>query len=196
MILASASPRRSDILQQMGVSFVQVSPDTEELAESPEGPGGVVRDNALLKARAVCHDYPGQWVLAADTIVVIDGDILGKPKDMQTAWQMLSRLSGRQHEVYTGYALCQSDRVDSPICGVVVSKVTFRNLDLQAIKDYCELVDPLDKAGAYGIQQEKERIIASLEGSLTNVMGLPSEELEPHLREIGIPVSANSGSPA
>lgn len=170
----------------MGVAFTQVSPDTEELTESPDGPTGLVRENALLKARVVCPDYPGQWVLAADTIVVIDGDILGKPKDLPTAWQMLTRLSGRQHEVYTGYALCRSDHMDSPIVGVAVSKVTFRTLDLQTIQQYCELVNPLDKAGAYGIQEEKERIIDSFEGSLTNVMGLPSEALEPHLRSIGI----------
>ena len=175
MILASASPRRSDILRQMGVSFIQVSPDVEELAESVDGPEGLVRENALLKARAICSDYPEQWVLAADTVVVIDGDILGKPKDLPSAWQMLGRLSGRQHEVYTGYALCRNDRIDSPISGIVVSQVTFRELNLQAIQDYCELVNPLDKAGAYGIQQEKERIIASFQGSLTNVMGLPSE---------------------
>lgn len=170
----------------MGVSFIQVSPDAEEQTGSPDGPGGLVRENALLKAQTVCPEYPGHWVLAADTVVVIDGEILGKPENLQVAWKMLTRLSGRQHEVYTGYALCHSDRTDSPICGVTVSKVTFRNLDLQAIKQYCELVNPLDKAGAYGIQEEKERIIASFEGSLTNVMGLPSEELEPHLRSIGL----------
>lgn len=185
MILASESPRRADILRDMGISFIQVAPNQDELTSSPDGPAGLVRANALLKGKAVASQYPDQWVLAADTVVVIDGEVLGKPKDMQEAWQMLGRLSGRQHEVYTGYALYCESRVAESIAGVEVSKVTFHELDLATIQEYCRLVNPLDKAGAYGIQQEGQRIVAHLEGSLTNVIGLPSEALKPHLSRLG-----------
>ncbi len=186
MILASRSPRRADILRQMGVTFEQWVPEVEELVTSEQGPADLVLRNAEIKAEVAAVQHPGRWVLAADTIVVIDGDILGKPENMQAAWAMLGRLSGREHEVYTGVVLCRAHaaEIEKELCRVVTSRVRFRLLTLQEIQRYCEHVDPLDKAGGYGIQERREWIIEEWTGSLTNIMGLPSEELEPHLRQL------------
>jgi septum formation protein len=187
LILASASPRRAEILNQMGAPFVQWSPEVTELTSSAEGPAALVLANAVLKAQAGSRQHPGRWVLAADTIVVIDGDVLGKPETQEMAWQMLARLSGRQHDVYTGVALCREIDGNNvwELREVEASKVYFKPLNQQAIRAYCELVNPLDKAGAYGIQEHGERIIDKWEGSFSNIMGLPAELLEPHLRRLG-----------
>ncbi len=171
----------------MGVAFVQWHPDVAELTSSVGGPVALVQGNAELKAEAGALWHSGHWVLAADTIVVIDGDILGKPENLASAWHMLGRLSGRQHDVYTGVALCRevNGNLEWELRQVEASRVYFKQLDQEAIRSYCEWVNPLDKAGGYGIQEYGERIIDKWEGSFSNIMGLPVELLEPHLRRLG-----------
>lgn len=192
LILASQSPRRVEILQEMGIRFEQVSSETEELRRDPGGPEGLVRANARLKAESVALRYPGRWVLGADTMVVLDGALLGKPSDRNEAVQMLRRLSGKTHRVLTGLALvCRGDP-RSPILREAESRVTFRELTNEQIEDYLNRVDTLDKAGAYGIQEEGDRLVAQLEGSYSNVVGLPKELLPPMLEEIGLSIGGKT----
>lgn len=143
-----------------------------------------VCQNAWLKAQAVSKKYPEFWILAADTVVVIADRVLGKPKDLEEAWQMLATLSGKEHQVYTGYVLHREDGV--PYEGVEQSDVTFQMLTPEQIQEYCTLVNPLDKAGAYGIQEHKEKIIQSYRGSFSNIMGLPIEVLKYPLQQRGL----------
>lgn len=172
IILASASPRRSELLRQVGVRFRVVVTDVDESVRSGEEPGEyvlrVARDKALEARRRERAALP---VLAADTAVVLDGCILGKPASRAEAADMLSRLAGRTHEVYSGVALAGG-------AGVVderlnISRVTFAPLDSAWIETYIATGDPLDKAGAYGVQGRAAEKIARIEGSFSGVMGLP-----------------------
>jgi len=178
LILASASPRRDELLTQAGYEFEVV---VSEVAE-PERAEGEPCDQyvtraAALKARSVARSYPGTPVLGADTIVVVDDTILGKPEDEAEAEQMLLRLSGRTHEVLTGVALAylvsgMSLRVTS---GVSRTRVTFRALTPDEVTEYVRTGEPMDKAGAYGIQGLGGRLVAGYDGSYTNVVGLPMD---------------------
>lgn len=174
--LASASPRRRILLDTMNLRY-EVRPAQVEEFEDPDAvPQSLVFHNARIKAEYIARQYPAHPVLAADTTVSINGYILNKPVDMQEAWEMLSTLSGNTHTVYTGICMIFSDKgIEEIEC--VASNVTFRKLDDNTISRYFELVNPLDKAGAYGIQEGKELIIESFEGSFTNIMGLPVEKV-------------------
>ncbi len=184
LILASASPRRKELLRQLGLSFeVQVAQVTEH--EDPHSdPRTMVAHNAALKADWVAQRNPEAWVLGADTTVFIDQRVLNKPADLNEARTMLKKLSGRTHTVFTGVALRGpgGTRVDRG----VDSAVTFKSFDDAVIDRYFTLVNPLDKAGAYGIQEGRELIIAGWEGSFSNIMGLPMEATKQILTEQGL----------
>lgn len=174
-ILASASPRRKEILERIGAQFEIIPPDVEENNAGDSDPEAMVRENAVLKAGWVANLHPKRFVLGSDTTVHIDGRVLNKPVDMDNARRMLRNLSGRTHVVYTGVSLhCRSLQVEETIG--VRSEVTFKELSDETIDRYFEIVNPLDKAGSYGIQEGTDLIIASFKGSHSNIMGLPIDE--------------------
>jgi septum formation protein len=171
IILASASPRRRDLLMSAGFDVVVQPADVEELSAGLS-PRELVLANAELKALKVASNLRGDLVLGADTVVVLDGEVLGKPRDMTHAAEMLARLGGRTHEVLTGVCLVRGGTVIR--CSFVEStQVAFRPLDEQAITGYLAAINPLDKAGSYAAQEDHGRLIERIEGSLENVIGLP-----------------------
>lgn len=184
-MLASGSPRRRNLLQQAGLSFL-VAPSRfdEKLVEAME-PASYARTIAEGKARAAAAAYPAFWVLGADTIVSIDGEILGKPASRREAEAMLRRLSGRTHQVFTGYALCCRAE-HRMISEAVATHVMFKSLSDAEIAWYVGTGEPMDKAGAYGIQGRGAFLIKRIEGSYTNVVGLPLCEVIESLRQAEI----------
>ena len=174
-ILASASPRRKDILERMGASFEIIPAEVEENEAGDSDPEAMVRENAALKAGWVAKRYPDRFVLGSDTTVHLDGRVLNKPVDMDDARRMLRKLSKRTHIVHTGVSLhCQSRQIEETIG--VRSEVTFKELSDETIERYFEIVNPLDKAGSYGIQEGTDLIIEYFKGSHSNIMGLPYDE--------------------
>ena len=169
LILASGSPRRRELLEAAGLSFDVIPSPAEEIHDASLGMEGLCEENAHLKAAAV--SVPGAVVIAADTLVFIDGDPLGKPKDMTEAHEMLRRLSGRTHQVCTG--VCVVDAEGKVRTFHAVTDVVFRELDEAGISEYLFSTNPLDKAGAYGIQDRGELIVERISGGYDNVMGLP-----------------------
>ena len=185
LILASASPRRRELLAGLGVPF-EVMPAEVVEHESPDSdPREMVRHNAALKAEWVAARRPDALVLGADTTVFLDGVVLNKPPDVAAARAMLGRLSGCTHTVYTGLAV-RRQRDQLAIDEGVASEVTFKSLDAAVITHYLSLVNPLDKAGAYAIQEGTELIIAGWRGSYTNIVGLPVEETKQILTRCGL----------
>ena len=170
LILASASPRRRELLAAAGIAFETLSVDIDETHRNGETPDGFVRRLAREKADAAAFRRPGAVVLGADTIVLIDGQILGKPRDLADASRMLHLLSGRPHEVLTGIALVGLGEVISEIARTTV---WFGTLSSQEIAAYVESGEPLDKAGAYAIQGLASRFVDRIDGSYSNVVGLP-----------------------
>jgi len=175
LILASASPRRRDLLRGIGVRFEVIPAHVDETVREGEAPADYVVRLARAKALAVWRQEGGRLpVLGSDTAVVLDGRILGKPADRDEAIGMLRRLSGRTHEVYSAVALAHGDgRLDDRLN---VSRVTFADLDRAWIEAYCDTGDPMDKAGAYGVQGRAGERIVRIEGSFYGVMGLPLYE--------------------
>ena len=184
LILASASPRRSELLDRIGLSF-RVSPaDVEEHNSPDDGPAQMVISNAGLKADALVGQYPDSLVLGSDTTVALDGIVLNKPVDLDEARSMLKQLSGREHTVYTAIALrWQAGAFSDDF--VEASQVRFKTLDDATVTEYFKCVNPLDKAGAYGIQSGREMIIEAVDGSVENVMGLPIQALQARLLQLG-----------
>jgi septum formation protein len=174
LILASASPRRRELLAQLGIPFEVVVADVTEHEDPATDPRLMVAHNAALKADWVSERHPDAVVLGADTTVFLDGKAINKPRDLDEARSMLRRLSGREHTVYTGVALRRKSSGLKRDEGVA-SQVTFKPLGDAAIEDYTRLVNTLDKAGAYSIQEHTDRIIAGYRGSYSNIMGLPME---------------------
>lgn len=175
VILASASPRRRDLLAAAGVMFVvEVSP-AEEIHDPSMPLAQLCEHNACLKARAVAAGHPDSVVIGADTLVWIDDIALGKPSSPMEARAMLARLSGRSHWVCTGVCLCLPDGGEEIFHEITT--VTFLELDQSAIEDYLSRVDTLDKAGGYAIQEHGERIVREIIGSYSNVVGLPVDEV-------------------
>lgn len=169
LVLASGSPRRRDILAALGLTFTVRRPDLEETIVPGESPESAVLRLAEKKADSVSV-APGELVLAADTVVVLDGDLLGKPADDREAIEMLMRLSGCSHEVFTGLAL----RVERRTVSMVTrTEVTFRSFDRVECEAYVATGEPLDKAGAYGIQGFGSALVECIHGDFFNVMGLP-----------------------
>jgi septum formation protein len=168
LILASASPRRSELLRAAGIEFTVRVADIDETVLPGESPGDYVRRLAREKAQAVAQ--AGEMVLGADTTVVIGGEIAGKPVDAEDARRMLKLLSGQWHEVLTGVSLIRSDQI---ISEVAVTRVKFVKLADAEIDWYVATGEPMDKAGAYGIQGYASRFVESIEGNYSNVVGLP-----------------------
>lgn len=180
-ILASGSPRRRELLARIQPNFVVVSPDVDEWEPEEADPVHQTEENAARKGKAVSCEHPNALVIAADTTVCLDGRIFGKPGSNEVAFDMLQQLSGKEHMVVTGVALfCQGhQRIFND-----VSRVLFHQLEPDAIRSYINLAHVLDKAGAYGIQEHGERIVASYTGSFENIMGLPIQRLREVLVEL------------
>lgn len=176
LILASASPRRSELLQRMGLVFELCPTHVDEDDSGSEGPERMVFKNAELKAAALAGKRADSLVLGSDTTVAFDNSVLSKPADLDEARAMLRQLSGRSHQVFTAVALFWVGGGFREIF-VETSEVRFKELDAATIEAYFKIVNPLDKAGAYGIQQGRELIIDSVSGSVENVMGLPIQKL-------------------
>lgn len=186
LVLASQSPRRIELMQAAGYSVEVLSPSVEEAHDKTLSPEALTVANATLKAQAGATLRPQALVIGADTLVYVDGIPLGKPKDMTEAAAMLHRLSGRTHQVCTG--VCLASEGGAAVHGFhVITEVTFRALSAEAIQSYHSRVNPLDKAGGYGIQEQGDLILEAYSGSWTNVMGLPMEALVAALSQAGIP---------
>lgn len=171
IVLASGSPRRRELLERAGLRFeVQPSP-AEELHDPALEPWHLCEENAWLKASAVAALRPGDWIIGADTLVFLDGEPLGKPADLAAARAMLRRLAGREQQVCTG--ACVIDPEGRARRLHAISSVRFRPLTEAEIDAYLELVDPLDKAGGYAIQEHGERLVEEIRGPFDNVVGLP-----------------------
>jgi septum formation protein len=189
LVLASASPRRAELLHQIGARYTVSPADLDEDPLPDEDPRDYVVRVAADKARAVAASHPASVVLAADTDVVVDGAILGKPPGADAARAMLRRLAGRPHEVHTGLAAIDTagppGAVPDPVTALVSTTVWFTDLDDRAIEWYVATGEPLDKAGAYGIQGAGGLFVERLEGSYHNVVGLPLAELDRLLARLG-----------
>ncbi|MGM9606991.1 MAG: Maf family protein [Oscillospiraceae bacterium] len=185
IILASGSPRRRELLERMGVrDFTVVSPDADESLEEGLPPAGQVERLSRLKADAVAAEAePGALIIAADTVVALDGTILGKPADEEEAFRMLSALSGVRHQVYTGVTVRQDDKI---LTRHEVTSVDFRALEAEEVERYIATGECMDKAGAYGIQGYGALLIEGINGDYYNVMGLPVACLAQMLKEFGV----------
>ena len=184
LILASASPRRLDLLQSFGLSFEVEPADIDETPKPDESGVAVIRRVALEKARTVAQRRPEASVLGCDTGVVLDQALLGKPQSASQARQMLSALSGRSHEVVSAVALVRPD--ESVLEAVCVTTVWLASLPADWIDRYVESKDPMDKAGGYAIQNQAGLFVSRIEGSYTNVVGLPLYETGQLLRRAGL----------
>ncbi len=192
LVLASASPRRRQLLSLAGVSFHVVPSDVDEIPAAGETPEQFTERAAHIKAQAVADCLEdGIWILGADTTVAVDEHILGKPKDHQDAARMLNLLSGRDHRVLTAVELRQAgtERVFNLLAR---TKVSFRQLDAKIIAAYLDTGEADDKAGAYGIQGRGAMLVRSIAGSYTNVVGLPLVECTEMLQKVGL-WSPNAG---
>jgi len=180
LILASASPRRAELLKLLQVKFRILPGEAQEVAHEHLSPLEVCQLNAHRKARAVAKKIPDDLVLAADTLVFLDGEIFGKPRNLADARWMLARLQGRTHQVVTGVCLMHL-RAHRERIFAVSTDVLFHPLDDRQIRSYLAKINPLDKAGAYAIQESGELIISEVSGSYSNVVGLPVEKLRQEL---------------
>ncbi len=184
VILASASPRRRELLAQVGIDCEVIPAHVDETQWPGEAPGAHVRRLAREKAMAIdLAPDEARPVVAADTIVVVDGQVLGKPADDEDAARMLEHLSGRTHEVMTAVAVRYAGTMDDRIS---VTRVTMRAISPEEIRRYCASGEPRDKAGAYGIQGRAAAFVQSIEGSYTGVVGLPLHETLALLEPCGV----------
>jgi septum formation protein len=180
IILASASPRRAELLKLLKLDFQVVPGNVPEAAHEHLSPLEVCQLNAHHKAYAVAKKIPDALVLGADTLVFLDNEILGKPRDLAHARRMLSRLQGRSHQVVTGVSLIHLRKRQECIFAASTD-VLFHPLDAGQIREYTTRVNTLDKAGAYAIQELGEMLISEISGSYSNVVGLPVELLRDEL---------------
>jgi len=184
LILASASPRRQELLGSAGIPFEVLPSEVDEGFLEGEAPEEYVGRLARGKAAKAGEKHRDRWVLAADTVVVIDGRILGKPWNREEAREMLERLSDREHRVITGFCLHRGDSGKSRE-GTVTTWVRFKNLTSAEIDWYLDTGEPFDKAGAYAIQGKAAFMVREIRGSYTNVVGLPLTEVIEALQEMG-----------
>lgn len=184
LILASGSPRRRELLGCFGFDLKVIKPDTDETVDPSLTPQEVVISLALQKGRSVAQitgtDTP---LLSADTIVVLDNEIINKPLDREDAIKMITKLSDRTHSVFTGVSIFYKDTVDTFF---VKSDVTFKKLSSEEISDYCDTDEPYDKAGAYAVQGIGSFMVKSINGSYSNVIGLPVSEVIEHFQKLNI----------
>lgn len=178
--LASASPRRAELMRAAGFDLIVAPARIREVRAPGESPEAYVSRLSREKAAAVRERFSDLPVLGADTVVVLDGDILEKPVDETEAERMLSALSDRSHAVFTGFTVCS---VGGVLTRTVETRVRFRRLSREEIRAYVRSGDPMDKAGAYGIQSGAAHFVARIEGSYSNVVGLPMAEVVEALRE-------------
>jgi septum formation protein len=185
LVLASESPRREQLLRSLGVAFKVVASGIEEEDDPQKEPGVLVAGHARDKAQAVSSRFIDSWVLSADTVVVLQERIFGKPATAGEAFLMLQQLSGRRHRVYTGLCLMRGVPAFSST-EVVRTEVHFKPLSDAEIRAYVKTGEPFDKAGAYGIQGMGAFLVESIHGSYTNVVGLPLCETLKWLLELQI----------
>jgi septum formation protein len=185
LLLASNSPRRRQLLTEAGFEFAAIAPDAAEKLDIDLTLREPTRLNAIRKALSVARAQPGEIVLAADTLVALNDQIIGKPRDIEEAAAILRRLSGRAHEVCSAVFVCHLASARSTSF-YEISRVWFRHLSDLAIHTYLDKVNPLDKAGSYAAQGQGAEIIEQIEGSYTNVVGLPMEKTTAALAEFGI----------
>lgn len=183
LILASGSPRRKRLLEEAGFSFEVVSSDVEELEPGSLPIRKLCTANAARKARAVFTERPDSVIIGADTLVGVEGEVLGKPSGMREAVDMLARLSGRVHEVCTGVCVLCSEEEHAFFD---VTWVRFRHFGREVINEYIERVDVLDKAGAYAIQEHGKMLVDQIEGDYANVVGLPVRRVQEELAPLGV----------
>lgn len=186
VILASASPRRKMLMKELVPSFTIIVPEIDESLsfKNHQDVKDIVKDIASRKCQKVSKDHPNDLVIAADTVVVIDNDIIGKPKDKDDAYRMLRKLSGKTHYVYTAYVISKEDKV---ITNVVETEVIFNDLSDDLINNYIASGSPLDKAGAYGYQDNADfALVKKINGSVTNVIGFPVDEIKEDLKKFSL----------
>ena len=183
VILASASPRRSELLTSMDIEFEVVPSHVEELLDGYDFIPDLCEANARIKAEPIAELHPECLVLAADTMVYLEDIVYGKPTDLEDAHQMISKLQGRTHQVSTGVSLIyHNEEINRSLS--VITNVTFLALSSKQISEYLNKIDPLDKAGGYAIQEYKELISKKVSGSISNVIGLPVERLKEELNSL------------
>ena len=183
VILASASPRRSQLLASMDIEFEVVPSHVEELVDGYDFIPDLCEANAGIKAEPIADMHPECLVIAADTMVYLEDTLFGKPTDIDDAHRMLTRLQGRTHQVTTGVSLIYHNEEISKSFSVITN-VTFLSLDAGQISEYLAKIDPLDKAGGYAIQEHKQMIAKRVSGSVSNVVGLPVERLKEELNNL------------
>ncbi|MBI4304122.1 MAG: septum formation inhibitor Maf [Chloroflexi bacterium] len=187
IILASASPRRRELLAKIGLKFeVEPSNDEEELTSALE-PDALAKSLSLKKAALVAKNHRNALVIAADTFVVLEGQILGKPKTESDARKMLAAISGKQHSVITGFTIIDTGS-NKVLSRSVATRVHIRKLTAKEIDAYVKTKEPLDKAGAYAIQGLGSVIVEKIEGDYFNVVGLPLSALAEALKEFGVKI--------
>ncbi|MDP3480808.1 MAG: Maf family protein [Desulfoprunum sp.] len=185
LVLASNSPRRREYFRDLGLRFTVHSADIDEQVATGEGPEAFVQRMAREKAMAVRHVFPDSWIVAADTVVCLDQSILGKPRDGEDAVAMLMSLAGREHVVRTGYCVtCEEENV--LVVRSVATSVWFNDFSSDVAWAYTATGEPLDKAGAYGIQGRGAFLVEKVEGSYSNVVGLPLCEVLGELIHFGV----------
>lgn len=190
IILASKSPRRQALLRQLGLEYTVCIEDVDERMDPALSPKDEVARVSRLKAAAVLpQTAKDDVVICADTIVVLDGQVMGKPKDEDDAFSMLRRLSGRTHTVYTAVTVCARGERQTE---VEATEVTFRKLSDREIRAYIAGGEPMDKAGAYGVQGLAASFVSGLRGDYFNVMGLPLCTLTRMLRSVGVSILAET----
>ena len=180
VILASTSPRRFELLQALGVDFQTIPSTASEVHNEELTAREISQVNAYRKARAVAKKFPDALVVGADTLVYLGTTLFGKPADSDEAFRMLSQLQGRTHQVVTGVCLTQLRNHRQKIF-FESTDVTFRPLEMEEIRNYLAKINPLDKAGAYAIQEHGAQIVHEVSGSFSNVVGLPVERLKAEL---------------
>ena len=181
LVLASTSPRRRWLLEKLGRAFTIVAPGVDEVAHDGELPADFAQRMADEKAADVARRHDDAWIVAADTVVALDAVTLGKPKDAVEAVAMLRALAGRAHTVFTGVALLRPGGAVAE-CAVFATPVVFRSLTREEIAAYVATGEPFDRAGSYAIQGEGAHLVARVDGSYTNVIGLPLPEVADWLR--------------
>jgi septum formation protein len=183
IILASSSPRRSEILEMLGIEYIIFKPELDE-SDPPGDPASMVRYLSGKKAEAALPSVSAELILSADTVVVLDDQVMGKPSSDKEAHDMLGKLSGKWHKVFTGVTILEpgSGRV---LTGEEVTAVKFKDLDEKEIVDYIDTGEPFDKAGAYGIQGRGSVLVERIDGCYYNVVGLPVSKVIALLKELG-----------
>ena len=185
IVLASESPRRVDILRTLGISFSIIPPDIDETKLKDETPQEFVARISYEKANKVGQHFPDKWVIAADTIVVLKGKVLGKPQNERDAFNMLRTLRGKWHKVITGY--CVLNLLKNVVYrDIVETKVFLRHMTDDEITRYIKTSEPMGKAGSYAVQGKGGYMVKEIKGSYTNVVGLPICEIAEALLSLGV----------